>query len=137
MAPGSDVLPRADVDEAPNTEGLLTPPNGDGFGSFDTCCSATISLSPLDGGVPNREPEGTLGGVNCTLVFAKKEGIGPSTAAGVGVVDEGKVPDTIVGAANGLEMASAGLSAGVTLETPKLKGNFTGAVLSDEEASSS
>jgi hypothetical protein len=153
---GSGGLPKADVAELPNTEGLLTPPNGDGFESFEVCrsvfsslfdvgtapnrpggCSVAFSLSSLEGGGPNKEPEGTLGGVNCTLVFAKKEGIGPSPAAGVGVVDKGKVPDTDVGAANGLEMASAGLGADGTLDTPRLKGNFTGAVLSDDDANSS
>lgn len=141
-----DALPKGDVDEPPNTEGLLTPPSGNDFGSFGVFssfsslldgraapnifggCSVGFSPSPLGSDEPNKEPEGTLGGVNCTLVFAKKDGIAPSPIAGAGGAAEGGILDD--GAAKGLKRASAGLGIGAgVLDTPKLKGNVAGAVL--------
>lgn len=137
-----DELPNRDADEPPNTEGLLTLPNGSGFGSFDVSpsffsslldrrgCSVDFSLSPLGNGEPNKEPEGTLGAMNCTFVFAKKDGIAPSPGVGAGVAAEG-VTLGVGGAAKGLEITSGlGIEAG-GLDTPKLKGNVAGAVLDD------
>lgn len=149
---GNDALPNGDSDEPPNKEGLLTPPNGNGFGSFGITssffsslfdgsaasnilggCSIAFSLSPLGSGTPNKEPEGTLGGVNCALLLAKKVGIVPPSGTGGSWAAEGNMLG-VEGAPKGLERTSAGLGIDDDVpNTPKLKGNVAGTELDPDD----